>query len=188
MERTKQILEFFNIKNGEEITNLYLKSDVILPTCVFEKFKKVSVNELGINTLYCVYVPSYTWLCGLKDAIIELQTLQDKDMILILENNIRGVVSSVMSDRSVKRDDNKKIMCIDANILYGHSMSQLLPHDGTKFHRNVKLADILIAPDDSDIGYFIEIVLKDSNNMKEKTKSFPFAPENKKIDSVNSTP
>ena len=75
---------------------------------MFEKFIKVSVNEFGINPLYCVSLPGYTWQCGLKHTEINLQTLQDKDMILLLENNIRGGISSVMGDRYVKSDGNKK--------------------------------------------------------------------------------
>ena len=72
---------------------------MLLLTCVFEKFKKVSVYEFGINPLYCVGLPGHTWRCGLKYTGIKLQTLQDKDMILLLENIIRGVISSVMVDR-----------------------------------------------------------------------------------------
>ena len=45
IERTKQILKLFNIKSGKELTEIYLKCDVILLICVFEKFIKVSVNE-----------------------------------------------------------------------------------------------------------------------------------------------
>ena len=59
----------------------------------------------------------------------ELQTLQNKDLILSLENNIGGGISSVMGDRYVKSDENKKIKYMDATNLYGHSMSQILPHD-----------------------------------------------------------
>ena len=44
-------LELFDIKNGEELTNFYLKSDVILLTCVFEKFTEVSIIEFDINFL-----------------------------------------------------------------------------------------------------------------------------------------
>ena len=79
IERTMDIIKRFNIKNREELTEIYLKSDVILLACVFEKFIKVSVNEFGINPLYCVSLPGYTWLCGLKYTGINLQTLQDKD-------------------------------------------------------------------------------------------------------------
>ena len=98
IERTMDIIKRFKIKNGEELTEIYLKSDVLLLACVFEKFIKVSVNEFGINPLYCVGLPGYTWQCGLKYTGINLQTLRDKDMILLLENNIRGGISSVMAD------------------------------------------------------------------------------------------
>ena len=77
IERTKDIFKKFNTKNGQELTEIYLISDVLLLTCVFEKFIKVSVNEFGINPLYCVSLPGYTWQCGLKDTGVNLQTLQD---------------------------------------------------------------------------------------------------------------
>ena len=76
-------------------------------------------------------------------------------------------------------------MYIDANNLYGHSMSQYLPYDEIKFDNNIKLEDILNTPGNSDIGYFIEVDLNYLNNMKERTKNFPCAPMNKKIDPDN---
>ena len=81
IERTKENVKLFNIKSGKELTEIYLKSDLLLLTCVFEKFIKVSVNEFGINPLYCLSLPGYTWQCGLKYTGINLQTLQKKDMI-----------------------------------------------------------------------------------------------------------
>ena len=62
----------------------------MLLACVFEKFIKVSQNEFGISPLYFVSLPGYTWECGLKHTNIRLQTLQDKDMILLIEDGIRG--------------------------------------------------------------------------------------------------
>ena len=146
------IIKRFNIKSGEELTEIYLKSDVHLLACVFEKFIKVSVNEFGANPLYCVSLPGFTWQCGLKYTGINLQTIQDKDMISLLEKNIRGGISSVMGDRYIKSDENKKILYIDANNLSGHSMSEPLPYDEIKFDQNINLEDILNTPDDSDIG------------------------------------
>ena len=185
IKRTMDIIRRFNIKNGERLRQIYLKSDVLLLACVIEKIIKVSVNEFDINPLYCVSLPGYTWQCGLKYTGINLQTLQGKDMILLLQNNIRGGISSVMGDRYIKSDKNKKILYIDANNLYGHSMSEPLPCDEIKFDNNVKLEDILNTPDDNDIGYFVEVDLKYPDNIKEKTKNFPFAPVNKKINPDN---
>ena len=90
------------------MTEIYFKSDVLLLTCVFEKFIKVSINEFGFIALYFVSLPGYTWQCGLKYTGINLQTLQDKYMILLLENIIRSGISSVMSNRYVKSDDKKR--------------------------------------------------------------------------------
>ena len=114
VERTEQVIKLFDIKHWEEPTQLYLKSDVLLLACVFEKLTKVSINEFGINPLYCFPLPGYTWQCGVKYIGINLQTHQEKDLILTLENNIRGGKSTVMGVRYVKTDENKKIIFMDA--------------------------------------------------------------------------
>ena len=157
-----------------------MKSHVLLLACVFEKFMKVSINEIGIIALNCVSAPGYTWQCGLNYTDVKLQTFQDKDMVLLLENIISGRISSVMSDRSVLSDDNKTILYEDAKNLYGHSMSQPLLYDEIKFDKTVKLEVILNIPDDSDIGDFSEVDLKNPDKRKPKTKNFSFAPDNNK--------
>ena len=96
---------------------------------MFEKIIKVSVNEFGFKPLYCVSLLGYTRQCGLKYPGVNLQTLQDKDMILLSENIFKGGISNVMGDRYVKSDQNKKILYMDATNLYRHSMSQPLPND-----------------------------------------------------------
>ena len=187
MERTKEIIKLFTIKDGEELTRLYCKSDVILLADVFEKFVKVSTEEYKINPLYCVSLPGYTYQCALKYTNIKLQTLQDKDLILFIENNIRGGISSVMGDRCVKSDENNKIIYADATNLYGHSMSQFLPYDEIEMwlghpDKYWRWLDIILnTPYDSEIGYFLEVDLKYPDDIKEKTRYFPFSPENKII-------
>ena len=168
-------------------TQLYLKSDYLLLTFVFEKFIKASINEFRINPWYCVSLLGYTWQCILKYTGINSQTLQDKDLILTQENNICGGISSVMGDRYLKSDENKKIIHMVSTNLYGHSKSQPLPFDEIEMwfgHPELyvnNLGEILNTPDDSDIGYFLEVNLKYPDNTKEKTKNFPFCPENKVI-------
>ena len=63
-------------------------------------------------------------------------------------------------------------------------MSEYLPFDETKMwhgHPDLymnKLDEILNTPNDSDIGYFIEVDLKFPDNIKQKSIIFPFCPEN----------
>ena len=51
-ERTKEIVELFDNKRGKKLTQLYIRNDVLLLACVFEKFIKLPINEFGINPLY----------------------------------------------------------------------------------------------------------------------------------------
>ena len=44
----KELSNLFNIKNGEDIAKMYLKSDVILLTCVFRIFIKSLIKEFDI--------------------------------------------------------------------------------------------------------------------------------------------
>ena len=166
IERTKQVIEIFGVKNVEEKTRLYMKAGIILLADIFEKKIKISTEEYGIDRLNCVSVCSYTLQCVLKYTDIKLQTLQDKDMILLFENNIRGAISSVMVDRYVNSDESKKILCSDATNLYGHSVSQTLSVDEIKFERNFCLKDILNTPNNSDFGSFLELDARHPYKMK----------------------
>ena len=50
-------------------------------------------------------------------------------MILVLENKNRGGISSVMGDRYVKSDENKKILYFDTINIYGWAVSESPPYD-----------------------------------------------------------
>ena len=82
---------------------------------MFERPIKVSVNEYVNNPLYCVSLLDFTRQCGLKYTGVNLQTLQDKDMILLSENNIRGGICSVMGERL--SDENKKNINVQMQII-----------------------------------------------------------------------
>ena len=125
IERTKDLIDKNKIENGRELTMLYLKMDVLQLADVFENFVESSTREYKINPLYSYSLPGYTWKAGLKLTDIKLDFI--KDLLLLLENNIRGGISSVMGDRHVQSDENKQIFHIDANNLYGWARSQYLP-------------------------------------------------------------
>ena len=156
-----------------------------------DKFVKVSTKGYGINLLYCVSLPGYTYQCALKCTDIKLQTLQDKDLILLLENNISGCISSVMGDRNVKLDVNKKVIYVNAFNIYGHPMSQIVLYDeielwyGRSDVYMGKLEEIFNTPDDNDIGYFVEFDLKYPDKLKKKQNIFHFLQRIRKLFLIN---
>ena len=58
---------------------------------------------------------------------IKLHFTKDEHLLLLLENKIRGAISSVMGPRYIESDENTKLLSIEANSLYGWAMSQYLP-------------------------------------------------------------
>ena len=133
--------------------------------------------------MYSYSLPGYTWKAGLKLTNIKLDFIKDKDLPLLLENNIRGGISSVMGDRFVESNENKQISYIDANNLYGWALSQYLPTgefeklqlpDAYELEQIVE--DLLRVPDNNESGFFIEYDLEYPVEIKEKTENFPLCP------------
>ena len=148
-----------------------------------------STRECNINPLYSYSLPGYTWKAGLKLPNIKLDFIKDKDLLLLLETNIRGGSSSVMGDRHVVSDVNKQILYIDANNLYGWAMSQYLPTgefeklqlpDAYELEQIVE--DLLQVPDDIESGFFKKCDLECPVEFKEKTENFPLCPYQTKAD------
>ena len=123
---------------------------------------------------------------------IKLDFTHSKELLLLLENNIRGGISSVMGDRRVQSDENKQILYIDANNLFGWAMSQYLPtgefekllSPNTECNYPVDqiVEDFLQIPDNNEYGYFIECDLEYPVEIEEKTKNFPLCPYQTKAD------
>ena len=87
-----------------------MKSYFILLADGCEKFIKIPTKKYVIDPLFCVFVCSYTYQCRIKCTGINLKTLQEKDMISLIESNIHGGVGDVMGDRYVKSDENEKFV------------------------------------------------------------------------------
>ena len=189
INRTQEIIKKYDLKNGQELTELYLKMDVLQLTEVFENFVEKSTLEYGINPLYCYSLPGNTWKAGLKLTKVKLDFIKDKQLLLLLENNIRGGISSVMGPRFIESNENTKLLYIDANNLYGWAMSQYLPTGDFKKMRSCHEAmqydsalmneikeDILNTPDDNEFGYFIECDLEYPAEYKEKNRKLSTLP------------
>ena len=120
---------------------------------------------------------------------IELELISDIYMYLFVEKRMRGRISyitkrySKANNKYMKSYDNKKsskyITFLNANNLYGSTMSQYLPYSRFK-QLNQKEIDKLclnsIGENSSD-GYILEVDLKYPDELHELDNDYPLALE-----------
>ena len=192
-ERGKEVFNKY-CKNMKDYHDLYLRTDVYILADVFEKFRRTSHATYGIDPVWYISLPSYTWDCGMKFTDVELQLLTDPNMYLFIERGIRGGVSMI-NHRYAKAnnkymqdyDDNKEssfITYLDANNLYGWAMSQSLPTGDFKWEFLPELIEeewIMGIKSDSERGYIFEVDLEYPEELHDTHNDYPVAVENIKI-------
>ena len=86
----------FGLKNMSDYHDLYLKTDVILLANVFESFRKVCLDNYGLDPAHFYTAPGSAWTACLKKTGVNLELLKDPDMLLMFERGIRdGITQSV---------------------------------------------------------------------------------------------
>ncbi|XP_072388760.1 uncharacterized protein [Diabrotica undecimpunctata] len=181
------VWQHFNIQTIGEYSDIYLKTDILLLADVFEQLRKKCFSTYGLDPAWYYTMPGYTWDCMLKYTGCRLELLKDPDMVLFYENAIRGGISvcsnrfSEANNKYMSEYDPKKpskyLMYLDVNNLYGFAMQQLLPYGGFKWVDDVTSFDVTSIPDNSDIGYVLQVDLSYPQELHDKHKDFPFAAE-----------
>ena len=95
-EHALKVWRSFDCKTMRDYHDLYLKSDVLLLTDVFETFRDVCSTNYGLDPAWYYTAPGLSWDAALKKTGVELELLTDPDMLLMFELGIRGGVSSIM--------------------------------------------------------------------------------------------
>ena len=70
--------------------DLYVQSDMLLLADVFENFRNMCHEKYGLDPSHFYSAPGLTWQACLKKTQVELGLLTDIDMLLMIENGIRG--------------------------------------------------------------------------------------------------
>ena len=131
----------------------------------------------------------------LKKTNIKLELLTDYDMLLIVEEGIRGGICHAIhrhakaNNKYMKNYDKNKessyIQYLNANRLYGWAMSQKLPVNGFKWVKNTSKIDkkfIKNYDEDGDKGYIFEVDVKYPRRLHDLHSDLPFLPKRMKID------
>ena len=133
----------FKLENLGGYHDLYVQSDTLLLADVFENFRNMCIKVYELDAAHFVSLPGLAWQACLKKANIELELLTDYNMLLMVEKGIRGGICHLIhrydkaNNKYMKNYNNNEessdIQYLDANNLYGWSMSKKLPVNGFKW-------------------------------------------------------
>ena len=188
-KHAKKVWKKFKIKNMGEYHDLYLETDVLLLSDVFENFRKICIKNYDLDPCWYYTAPGLSWDALLKQSKIELELLSDVDMLLFFENAIRGGVSMI-SNRYGKANNKymkeynkskptKYLTYLDANNLYGWAMSQPLPINNFEWmnKKELKELDTNKFETNQEIGYMLEVDLEYPHELHDLHNDYPLAPE-----------
>ena len=109
---------------------------MLLPD-VFENFRNACLSNYELDPAHFVSLPGLAWQACLKKTNVELELLTVYDMLLMIEEGIRGGICHAIqryakaNNKYTKDYDKKKksfyIQYLDANNLYGKAMTEKLP-------------------------------------------------------------
>ena len=185
----KKVWNTFQLQTMGEYHNLYLKSDILLLADVFENFRKTCIQYYKLDPANYFSSPGLSWDAMLKMTNIQLELMTDIDMFQFIEKGMRGGISYIANrfrkannKYMSKYDENmpsKYIMYLDANNLYGWSMSQHLPTGGFKWMTEKQINKINLAQynEDSNKGLLIEVDLEYPKDLHDLHNDYPLAAE-----------
>ena len=90
IKHVKNVCDTFKIKTLGEYHDLYVQSDTALLADVFENFRDKCIEIYKIDPAYFLSAPQLAWHACLKKTGVEIDLLTDIDMLLMLEEGIRG--------------------------------------------------------------------------------------------------
>ena len=189
-DHAKKVWEEFGLRNLGEYHDLYLKTDMILLSNIFEKFREVCMKNYGLDPAHFYTAPGLVWQACLKKTGITLDLITDPDMLLMFERGIRGGITQVVKRANNKymnyydrKEPSRYLQYLDANNLYGWAMSQLLPTGGFKWV-DISPEDVKVLSDREDRGYLMEVDMLYPGELHDKHNDLPFMCNRMKIGGV----
>ena len=101
------------------------------------------LKEYELDPAHFLSLPGLAWQACLKKTNVELELLTDYDMLLMVEEGVRGRICHSIhrhakaNNKYMKNYNNNEessyIQYLDANNLYGWAMSKKLPVNGFKW-------------------------------------------------------
>ena len=164
------VFKRFKLKNLGEYRDLYVQSDTLLLADVFENLTNTCIKVYELDPAHFLSLPRLAWQACLKKINIKLELLTDYEMLLMVEEGIRGGICHSIhrharaNNKYIKHYDESKessyIQYLDANNLCGWAMSQKLPVNDFKRVNNEINEEFINHDENSDKGHILEVDIK----------------------------
>ncbi|GFQ68067.1 uncharacterized protein TNCT_451541 [Trichonephila clavata] len=147
------IFRSFRCKTFGDYLKLYQQLDVILLAEVFTSFRQKCMAYYNLDPCHFITAADLTWNAGLNFTKVELEIFTDANMYLWIENNIRGGICYIGKRYSCSNNpfvpetfDPKReesyIIAVDANNLYGYTMTQSLPINTESLYLEIRTSNV----------------------------------------------
>ena len=187
-QHAQNVWKIFDMKTMRDYHDLYLESDVLLLSDVFENFRDVCIDNYSLDPAFYYTAAGLAWDACLKITKVELELLKDYEMLMMVEKGIRGGVSMI-STRYGKANNpymkdydpdqpTKFISYLDANNLYGWAMSKPLPTHGFRWMKREELKNWKNQP------CILEVDLTYPEKHHDLHNDYPLAPERITVNKV----
>ncbi|XP_022180830.1 uncharacterized protein LOC111041004 [Myzus persicae] len=185
----KNVWNMFNIKTLGEYSDHYLKTDVAILADVFENFRDLCLSTLELDPAHYMTAPGFAYDCMLKYTKIKLERLKCPNMLLFIENSIRGGINQStkrFAKANIPNIDglnyNSKepitwITYLDCVNVYGKSMLTELPFKDFEWVDDLNI-DVTKIVDNSEVGYILEVDIDYPKHLHKTHNDFPFLPLN----------
>ena len=119
----------FKLNNQGDDHDLYVQSDILLLADVFENFRNTCLKVCELDPAHFLSLPGLAWQACLKKTNVKLELLTDYDMLLMVEEGIRGGICNSIHRYATannkcmnnynENEESSYIQYLDASNIYG---------------------------------------------------------------------
>ena len=179
-ERAQKIWRHFGIRSLGMYHDLYLRTDVLLLTDVFENFRDLCLEYYGLDPAHYLTLPNFAWDAMLLKTNHIIYPITDQEMYEFVESHKEAIANNkYMGEQHDETKPSSYITYLDANSLYGLAMTQKLPMGELKWCKKMLTEDRIKEWDDDDnFGYILDVDLEYPVELHDEHLDYPLAPEN----------